>query len=648
MSTFAVSGYYASSATAFETFSHDGPLTAIISGDADPLSIRTDNSIDQAITGNVSAFITLEDRRAAYEGVFKAEFFLPFQGLFDLEEFRSAEVVQVRWGDSKVTYLLHIDDDFADTSGTGQGQTDLYFHISGDSIDEAMQAYNGQGFNIWRGINYFLSVNSTSVVKNGTYAANTDFSFSPEAFLWHADWTITDLDDSIVAGASGDTILSLGGNDLIDGSGGDDLILGGDGRDTLIGGPGNDYLDGQGWGNRILGGDGNDTILGGKNSSFLNGNAGDDSILGSYQDDTIYGGGGDDTIDAGSGDDQITGGTGIDSIETGSGNDAAYGLDGNDRLDGERGNDFLQGGEGNDSLLGGDDDDILDGGTGTNLIDGGEGNDTVAFSDAEITAGVAVWLNGFSQINSAEVSTNLLNVENVWGSSFDDRLFGDAGDNLLAGGAGDDWLAGGAGDDRIDGGNSGFDTANYFWAGSSGVTVALYLNGSSQNIGGEQGLDNLERIDGVFGSDAGADVIDGNDGDNAFNGFGGDDLLRGHDGDDTMWGGTGVDTLEGGAGADWFIFSKLEHSTTADRDVITDFTPGIDKIGLAAIDANMSLAGDQAFTWVAVFDGTAGQLRFVSDGTDGFLLGDIDGDGAADLNIRTQDVTNVMADDVVL
>jgi hypothetical protein len=34
------------------------------------------------------------------------------------------------------------------------------------------------------------------------------------------------------------------------------------------------------------------------------------------------------------------------------------------------------------------------------------------------------------------------------------------------------------------------------------------------------------------------------------------------------------------------------------RDVITDFTPGTDEIGLDAIDARVGLAGDQDFAFV--------------------------------------------------
>ena len=70
-----------------------------------------------------------------------------------------------------------------------------------------------------------------------------------------------------------------------------------------------------------------------------------------------------------------------------------------------------------------------------------------------------------------------------------------------------------------------------------------------------------------------------------------------------------------------------------DFDLITDFEIGVDKIDLSGIDANLSLAGDQAFTFTAgatQFTGQAGELIVLN----GFFAGvtrpavaiDLDGD----------------------
>ncbi len=94
--------------------------------------------------------------------------------------------------------------------------------------------------------------------------------------------------------------------------------------------------------------------------------------------------------------------------------------------------------------------------------------------------------------------------------------------------------------------------------------------------------------------------------------------LVGNDGDDVLDGLGGADTYEGGAGADEFLFSTIEAG-----DAIVDFTSGEDSINLAPTGVSFAFIGNAAFS------GVAGELRY--DGSN--LLGDVDGDGAADLSI---------------
>jgi serralysin len=92
---------------------------------------------------------------------------------------------------------------------------------------------------------------------------------------------------------------------------------------------------------------------------------------------------------------------------------------------------------------------------------------------------------------------------------------------------------------------------------------------------------------------SGNDVIIGNDASNRINGNAGNDVISG---------GAGVDFLTGGAGNDIFI-ADINGATvptkrgTLSLDVVTDFVSGSDKIDLSGIDANISLEGDQAFTF---------------------------------------------------
>jgi serralysin len=102
-------------------------------------------------------------------------------------------------------------------------------------------------------------------------------------------------------------------------------------------------------------------------------------------------------------------------------------------------------------------------------------------------------------------------------------------------------------------------------------------------------------------------------------------------GNDILSGGYGYNTFTGGAGNDTFKFTSLaEKNSGPSSGFITDFTPG-DKIDLTGADANINLAGDQAFTFVGAnaFTGVAGELRYQS----GELYGDINGDSNSDFTV---------------
>jgi Ca2+-binding RTX toxin-like protein len=144
-------------------------------------------------------------------------------------------------------------------------------------------------------------------------------------------------------------------------------------------------------------------------------------------------------------------------------------------------------------------------------------------------------------------------------------------------------------------------------------------------------------------------------------GNGGNDILLGDSGTDTLLGGAGNDKLTGGAdadklygeaGADTFVFLD----TVLTLDVIYDFSKAEkDKIDVSAIDANSTLAGNQAFTYIAgaAFSSKAGELRIRNapgpeDIKSTLFEGDLNGDGTGDFSIVVVGVIPLVATDFVL
>ena len=119
-------------------------------------------------------------------------------------------------------------------------------------------------------------------------------------------------------------------------------------------------------------------------------------------------------------------------------------------LTGNDGNDFLNGDRGNDTLLGGDGNDTLIGGFGQDTLDGGDGIDQVRYANANSRA--VVDLSTGSGTAGHSFGDTITNVENLFGSQFNDVFTGDAGANELNGWGGVDRLNGGEGDDVLIGG----------------------------------------------------------------------------------------------------------------------------------------------------------------------------------------------------
>jgi hypothetical protein len=301
-------------------------------------------------------------------------------------------------------------------------------------------------------------------------------------------------------------------------------------------------------------------------ADHLAGTDGADRLSGGGGDDLIRGAGGADSLDGGDGSDRLFGGGGDDLLEAGAGagDDTLRGGDGADTLRGAFGADRLEGEAGADSLAGGEGDDRLFGGAGADTLDDGLGADTLRGGAEE---------------------------DRLLGGDGGDRLDGEGGNDKLRGGAGDDTLSGAAGQDSLFGG-SGDDL----------------LEGGP----GDDRLYAGEGADALRGGD-GADRLQGEAGNDSLAGGAGADRLFGDGDADTLAGGDGADTLRGGAGADVYFVLALSESAPDTPDFIGDFTRGLDRLDLRALDAVPATPEDDAFAVIgtAGFDGGAGvaQLR---------------------------------------
>ncbi|TMM49360.1 calcium-binding protein [Sulfitobacter sabulilitoris] len=413
--------------------------------------------------------------------------------------------------------------------------------------------------------------------------------------------------DDTITSSWGDAYIGGGaGNDLIVGGAGNNLIYTGTGSDTVQGGTGADKIHGAGGPNRLFGNDGNDWISGGAAGDGIAGGAGNDSLYGGAGNDAIYLGLGDDIAGGGAGNDLIVGGAGSNLIYTGTGSDTVQGGTGADKIHGAGGPNRLFGNDGNDWISGGAAGDGIAGGAGNDSLYGGAGNDAIYLGLGDDIAGGGAG----NDLIVGGAGNNLIYTgtgsDTVQGGTGADKIHGAGGPNRLFGNDGNDWISGGAAGDGIAGG-AGNDSL-YGGAGND----AIYL-----------GLG-----DDVAGGGAGNDLIVGGAGSN---------LIYGGAGDDTVHAGAGRDVITGGPGADVFVFaSAAQAGVGAGRDVITDFTAGIDKIDLSAL--NLTFVG------TAEFSGTNQELGCVAN----YVIGDIDADGQNDFAIELWGGVTLTEDDFIL
>lgn len=333
---------------------------------------------------------------------------------------------------------------------------------------------------------------------------------------------------------------------------------------------------------------------------FFMGTNNADHVVGSARADTLYGANGNDLLEGAAGDDSLVGGAGADTLRGGAGNDTLsgesgtnqiFGDDGDDLIIGGSGFDFIGGGDGNDSIMGGDGSDTIWGGYGNDTLDGGSGNDSIFASEG---SNLVVAGDGNDTIAGGVGSDTILGISGL------NELYGNDGNDSIEGGISNDLIGGGSGNDTIRGGDG------------------------SDTIWGGLGNDNI-------GGGAGRDVIYASSG---------SDTIWGGNGSDTIYAGTGRDLLVGGSGADVFVFISSDHCGIGPgRDVIADFTHGIDQIDLSALQTRFN--GEFGLS-----GGGRSSFYYYSDR--GLLIGDQNGDGRADWVIELTGAPIITASDFLL
>jgi hypothetical protein len=291
-------------------------------------------------------------------------------------------------------------------------------------------------------------------------------------------------------------------------------------------------------------------------------------------------------------------------------------------------------------------DGVLDG-----AVLAGDGNDTIAS-----TGGV---IRGPVDLGSGN--------DTFTGGGSADSVTGGFGIDVVTLGGGDDTFTAGIGvisgtsdgNDEIDAGD-GIDT---YHASIIGTAMTIDLD-DGYATGTRIGTDSISGFENAFGGTSN-DIIIGNAGANRLTANSGNDSVSGGDGNDTIFGGNGADTIVGGLGrdlmsggtvtstnSDVFVFGGLADSgtTAATRDIISDFQDGLDKIDLSGIDADTGTGANDAFSFIgaAAFSNVAGELRVANYSGGVYVLGDVNGDGSADVSVALRGTHSLTATDFLL
>lgn len=495
----------------------------------------------------------------------------------------------------------------ADTMIGGPGNDTYYLDNVGDSVSEGLNEGTDKVF---------------TGLASYTLGANVE------------DLTYTGTANSVLIGNDlENTIWGDVGNDLIDGGNGKSYLVGGAGDDRLVLGSGAN-------GSSIFGVSGFDTLVvnastlltyiegieaielvGGANLTFDGYHFRAEGISPT----TAISGSGTITVNMwpgyavdAAGFTAASGGSLTFVVNGSLHHDTVTGIDGITNL--------LNGGAGVDTLRGGTGDDTLDGGSGTNALFGGAGSDRLLVD----ASGSGTSIDGGLGTDTLTVS-GAVSLGSITGIEAVELT---AGSNLIL---------------TASQAMTGLAFNNAF---SGSGTVTINMGGAVLlGIAGFQGAASNPGITFTINGTVDSDYIKGSQFANTILGGAGQDQLRGGNGVDTIDGGTerdkiagwgGADVLTGGDGGDQFRYLfATDSGIGAAADRITDFTIGSDVIDFRLLDSDVATPDIQnyAFSFIgtaAFAVGGGAQVRYANSGADLLVQMDLDGNGAADMEIVLQ------------
>ena len=449
----------------------------------------------------------------------------------------------------------------SDTLFGGKGSDTL---IGGEGIDY-IDGGEGEENSIGDSID-FSGVTSGPLSLNLMNVNAEDYS---RANVNYADDDYLKNIENIKATKFDDMVMGDNDKNVLEGLTGNDTLIGENGNDTLKGGRGDDIFkaglyDSTSGNNLKDGDDGADFIDGGVGGE-TNGDTVDYSALGDTRtiNISLANGTSDATVSISNAANDII--RNIENIIGSSGNDTIVGNNEDNTLDGSAGNDTLWGAAGNDTLI------------------GGAGLDTATYENA--SKKIIVNLNASNKQVSEDGDNSfdeLIGIENITGSKFNDIIVGDNNINTILGGAGDDTISGGKGNDVLKGG-AGTDTLSYANTTSNDkVIINLSTNQASVITGTDTQIDTISEFDNIITGES-DDNITGSNAKNIINAGAGNDILNG---------GAGNDILNGEAGNDTFISNSLDGTKNvidggAGSDTV-DYSALVNKITLSLDDSNLS------------------------------------------------------------